>query len=229
MDDLERMTNEELEEENQDNELQEGEDNDTSENKNSFISKIVTGLTIVSLFIVLLGFDKQIIAGLNGDTIQQKFVQFYLEYLTPVDAMKSDVWAINLAIIAVLLQLLFIIFSKQGRTKIAVFRSINLIFWIVAASFIMTHRDNFYALKIKNEGIDVISNIKIDGILKVDILTSKQSKWVLYKSNYPNTVDKIADTSHKITYTTINKEEKIPVRSMEKMKRVGIQPIDFKL
>jgi|GEM_PF-5291759 len=228
MDDLERMNNEELEEENQENELQDESGSEEKKGKGGFWGKIVTFFTVISLFIVVWGFDKQLINGFSGITIQKKFVQFYLEYFTPTQAMASDVWAINLALIAALLSLILLIFAKAERKKFAILLGINLV-WVVAASYIMTHRDNIYALKIKNESIDAISNVKVDGILKIEVLTSKQSKWVLYKSQYPNVVDKIADSAHKVSYTTVNKDEEIPVPAIEKMKRVSIQPIDFKL
>jgi hypothetical protein len=216
MDDLERMTNEELEEENQDSELQEGEENETSEKSGGFWGKIVTFFTVVSLFIVVWGFDKQLIGGFTDNTVQKKFIQFYLEYFTPTQAMASDVWAINLSLVAAVLSLILIIFLKSARKKFAIFLGINLV-WVIATAFI------------KNESIDDISNIKVDGIIKIEELASKESKWVLYKSNYPNTVDKIADSAHKVSYTVVNKEEEISVPAMEKLKRVGIQPIDFKL
>lgn len=175
---------------------------------------------VLTVMLLVFGYDKEVISFLPYRFIEKPFFQFYLN-ITPSDAIWTDALAFLLSVILGIRSMIYFIKKEDKRIRYLFF---VIIFIMVGISslFILFTRNNYYSVQLVNSNDEKIKFIDFDGVRKLKSLKPNEGKWIIYKSNYPNKRDNTGETWRRINYTNNNSRQGIDVFTEDAMKTIKI-------
>lgn len=168
---------------------------------------------------MIFGYDKEIISILPYRYVEKPFFQIYLAS-TPSGAIFTDLIALLISIIGG--SRCFVLLVKKNNTKRYLLLTLSFIITVIATISITFTRNNYYSVELKNSYKTDIKYIDFDGKRKIGSLKPGQSKWIIYKSNYPNKMDNAGETWRTINFTINKSRQGITVFTEDSMKKIRI-------